>query len=66
MLTMSADQDDRRETGLSGRCQGWDNLCKILVPVPRSPLLLIGVGALMAQYGPTSGTVAPAGAGPPN
>ena len=66
MLTMSADQDDGRIAELSGEAQGCGNLRQVLILAPRSPLLTIGAGLLMVQYGPTARTLAPAGAGPPH
>ena len=61
---MGADQDDRWQAELSGGGKGGGNFRQVLIMAPCSPLLKIGAGALVAQYGPAAGALAPAAAGP--
>jgi len=53
---MSADQKDRWATGMSGHGEGGGDLRQILVTTPRSPLLAMDTGMLMAQYRPLVGS----------
>ena len=55
VLPVSADEEHGRKAEFSGGTEGSDDLRQVLVTAPRAPLLAVGAGALIAQYGPATG-----------